>query len=122
MRSIKFRFWHKKLGCYLGEEYSCYHFGPNMIEGEIDSDSCEIEQFTGLLDKKGTMIFEGDILKSTRAYRYMYNAGYIGAIKHREHFSDYEYGLLGGQITQTKAQYCEIIGTIHDEEFKDWNA
>lgn len=71
MREIKFRFWYKKENRWLdnvridnnGDIY------PIDSNGEEDStiDCLQVEksQFTGLHDKNGKEIYEGDILTST---------------------------------------------------------
>lgn len=69
MREIKFRAWDKDLKSWLHRAHPSY-WGINFI---IDS-QCDImtlpkdsaiiiSQFTGLLDKNGKEIFEGDLVK-----------------------------------------------------------
>jgi len=64
MREIKFRAWNPEMDRY---EYS----GVVQFDGSIVSDwgadkyDWIVEQFTGLRDKKGKEIYEGDILAGT---------------------------------------------------------
>jgi uncharacterized phage protein (TIGR01671 family) len=84
------------------------------LQGIYKISDLVIEQFTGLHGKNGKEIYKGDILKSSRQYKYLYEAGYIGAVIWRNGYSDYGYGDFGGQLTQAKACHCETIGNIHD--------
>lgn len=60
MRKIKFRAWNK-----IDKVMITKLFSPSLHEGLLIADSDDIlMQWTGLLDKKGKEIFEGDICLS----------------------------------------------------------
>lgn len=79
MREIKFRAWDGKRmyydpnDFYLRMDGSCF----DVFEGEMDEPICGqpiLMQYTGLKDKNGKEIYEGDIVKTSYHH---------GAIKHK---------------------------------------
>lgn len=88
-----------------------------------------VGQFTGLTDKNGTKIFEGDILQADE-YKFVVKFGECGGVKNIEH----EVGYIGFYVEpigkyaamllksglRTDILYwinscdCEVVGNIHD--------
>lgn len=66
MRTIKFRVWDNELKKYRSEKDGDYSLG--VLSGTVRGiygekfPQMEVEQFTGLTDKNGKEIYEGDIL------------------------------------------------------------
>lgn len=78
-RIIKFRAWDKEkrmmfepssISWKNGVLWVCDAHGENKLEYELIAPNSQLMQFTGLLDRNGVLIYEGDIVKVRRDTRY----------------------------------------------------
>ena len=120
MRELKFRFWDKenKKFIYSDDYIEFYEFFEIACGKEA-----ECEQYSGMLDRNGKEIFEGDIIKYKRWY---------GHAADDEHTSDVKFKAM--QHIETESGFwplmwfngglpltgtIEVIGHIHESEKKD---
>ena len=61
MRSLKFRAWAPHYGMVIIDDL--YWFEENGVHDASNDDEFKVMQFTGLLDRNGREIYEGDILQ-----------------------------------------------------------
>jgi len=118
MREIKFRGWFQ---CITGREYWVYGYPSKQGNGnwEITTDAGisftveAVEQFTGLKDKNGTEIYEGDVLEynhntyTSKNWEVIFYSGafFMAGLPHKIRI--YNIG--------QKLQDIKVIGNIHEK-------
>jgi uncharacterized phage protein (TIGR01671 family) len=135
-RQLKFRIWDKKDKSFLSEEY-LKHFkvaiawdGQNIYQNFICGDKkvddeVIIQQYTGLKDKNGILIFEGDLVQ------YNQNSNYDG-INFEVTWSDVSFGWVlksknGDYLTNMttpngpRYNFLEVVGSIFETKKDDNN-
>jgi uncharacterized phage protein (TIGR01671 family) len=102
-REIKFRFWrdNKMQTAHQLNSYEDYNFSG---DGEI------LMQFTGLHDKNGKEIYEGDILKK----HYGSSVPIFAVAWHKEGMMFIQNDGYDKPLFEISPEYIEIIGNIYE--------
>jgi uncharacterized phage protein (TIGR01671 family) len=108
MREIKFRAWDK------GLEFMRF-FKLHEIHGPAIPQDWKIMEYTGLIDKKGKEIYEGDIMYLD------FKSKVIGQGKGEVRFQDGTFGLelTGGFwpfLANNDAKIYEVLGNIYENK------
>ena len=99
MRTLKFRTWSKQAQCIIPWE----ELKPKFVK-LLDNPEYPYMQFTGLLDKSGVEIYEGDIVK----WQHSLKGGIVAII-----FKDGCFCVAGFYIDASWNKPPEVIGNIY---------
>ena len=132
MRELKFRLWDEDSHTYLPDyDYAIKPDGYIIcVDGGVNNTSQTevIEQYTGLKDKNGREIYEGDIVipVSDLGHRYMEDRGVVkfGAVESYEEDTEYQCWFYEGRydgspsimVLENIPKNIEVIGNIHENK------
>lgn len=101
MRTIKFRAWNGAFWLNLGED-ALVSIAASQKLGIV------FQQFTGLFDKNGKEIYEGDVVKIDNSL--------IAKVIFHQRYASFEVATTGNSIGFYSPMSIEVIGNIYENK------
>lgn len=113
MREIKFKFFNKESEC-MSSVYTLEELSSGKYDFHGDVKDCEKLQYTGLKDKNGVEIYEGDIVNVSKKFPEQYEIIYQD-ISFRFKATKNNHFVKEGSVWSLSLDFeFEVIGNIYE--------